>query len=134
MQLANFKVYAAVDLGHLDSEVADDKRGLYHNYQALNTLSTVFSVMFTIFNSLLLTYLIKSRRCIRFMLAFVYVLQFTILLLTNFDFTEVSYLSIATLGVNLGFTVLLVPAFQYVSETLLGELIEEQRYAHRREN
>ena len=68
------------------------------------------------------------------MFGFVYMLQFIILIATNFDFNDVSYLSIATLTVNIAFTIMLIPMFQHVSNSIISELIEEQKFAYRREN
>ena len=61
MQISNFKVYKS-----------NCEAGLYDNYEGLNMLSAVFSVIFTIFNSLLLSFMIKNKNYVRLMLAIVY--------------------------------------------------------------
>ena len=79
MQLANIKVYK-------ESECKSSK-GLYNNYEGLNMLSAVFSIMFTVLNSILLSYFLKAVRDKMIMLFSVYILQFAILISTTFDFT-----------------------------------------------
>ena len=66
MQLTNIKVYK-------ESECKSSE-GLYNNYEGLNMLSTVFSIMFTVLNSHILSYFIKTVRDKMIMLFSVYIL------------------------------------------------------------
>ena len=97
-------------------------------------LSAVFSVIFTIFNSLLLSFLLKNKKFVKIMLAIVYTMQFSILIFTNFDFTEVAYLSVAAISLCVIFAFLLVPCFSIVSDSIIGEAIDEQKWAFKKEN
>ena len=111
-----------------------DSSGLYDNYEGLNMLSAVFSVIFTIFNSLLLSFLIKNKKYVKAILGVVYLMMFSILIFTNFDFTHVVYLSVATILLSLIFACLLVPFFQIVSDSIITEAFEEQKWAFKKEN
>ena len=126
MQLANIKVYK-------ESECKSSE-GLYNNYEGLNMLSTVFSVMFTILNSILLSYLMKTVRDKLIMLFSVYILQFAILIGTTFDFAQTSYLTIAALAISTTFVLIFVPSFHFVSNSIIDELQQEQEYFAKREN
>ena len=97
-------------------------------------LSAVFSVIFTIQNSTLLLFFIQSKIHKMIVMIIVYLTQFGILIATNYDFSAVSYLSIASLMVSVGAIVMIIPMFQHVHESIIDEYLNEQKYAFNREN
>ena len=117
MQLANFKVYTSKDLVVYT--------GLFNNYQGLNVLLTVFSEILTVFNTLLLSFIIENRLHVKLILCFVYVIMFIILIISNFDFSEVSFICIVTLSMAIILLAILIPSFAKLSDKIFKETNHE---------
>jgi hypothetical protein len=100
MSLANFNVY----------EASDTK-----NFQGLNTLSTVFSILFAIFNTFLASMVFEN---IFFKLSMTFIVfgfvSFSIIS-TTFIFENLTYHTTVSLVMSIVYTCLMVPSFGYIS-------------------
>lgn len=115
MSLANFNVY--------DEE--DTK-----NFQGLNTLSTVFSVLFAVFNSILAS-MIFDHQVMKLCMTFVVFgfVTFSIIT-TTFIFDDLTYHTTVSLVMSIVYTCLMVPAFCIISAGIQNELSEEIRMSY----
>ena len=68
------------------------------------------------------------------MLAIVYIMMFSILIFTSFDFKDIVYLAMADIAICVCFSIMLVPFFQIVVNTIIEEPMEEQKWAFQRED
>jgi uncharacterized membrane protein len=100
MSLANFNVY----------EESDTK-----NFQGLNTLSTVFSVLFAVFNTFLAS-MVFSNVCFKFVMTFVIFgfVSYSIIA-TTFIFDDLTYHTTVALAMSISYICMMVPAFGYIS-------------------
>jgi len=106
MQLSNFNLYK--------EGTNDVKKDGFINYQGLNMLTTVFSVMFSIFNALLMGFVFESKFQKNILISLIFGLQLSVLLYTNFIFSDMSFHSIISLTIAIVFTLILIPAFGYI--------------------
>ena len=90
-------------------------------------LSTVFSVMFTIFNTILMSFLFEDKRMRNWLIITTYVAQTVILYTTNFIWDGLSYHTITALIIAILFTIILIPAFGYLTDAIMQEAINEMK-------
>ena len=110
MSMANFNVY----------EESDTK-----NFQGLNTLSTVFSVLFAVFNTFLASLIFENAilKLVMTFLVFGFV-TFSVIS-TTFIFDDLTYHTTVSLVMSITYTCLMVPSFGYISTGILNETAEE---------
>lgn len=111
MQISNFNVYKA--------GTNDNENDGFTNFQGLNMLSTVFSVIFTIFNTILTNFLIEDKKVRNTLNVLVYFLQLFILTWTNFIFTDLSMHTITALIIAFIFIIILIPSFSYLADAIM---------------
>jgi len=88
-------------------------------------ISTVFSVMFNIFNTLLMTFVFQNKKLKYTLVIIVYALQTIILVFTNFILDEMDKRSIEALVIAVVYTLILGPAFLFMTSAIMQETIDE---------
>ena len=78
-------------------------------------VSTVFSVMFNIFDTLLMTFVFHNRTIKNVLVGMIYIVQIFILVATNFILDEMNYYATIALMMAVVYTLLLIPFFLYVT-------------------
>ena len=97
------------------------------NFEGLNMLSTMFSVMFCIFNCFLANMVVQSR-CIRFgMNSLIFCFLMTTLLFTNFTFDGMNEKTTFTIVIAAVFMCILLPSFELVSQFIISESQNEAK-------
>ena len=119
MQISNFNAY--------QKGTNDNENDGFTNYQGLNMLSTVFSVMFTIFNTILMSFLFEDKKLRNVLISITYTAQTFILYFTNFIWDDVSYHTVTALTIAILFTIILIPSFGYLTDAIMQESINEQK-------
>ena len=90
--------------------------------------------MFTIFNTILLSFVVKNRTIYQLQVAFVYILMFVVLLWTNFEFkANTPYTTLATVILCMVYSLVLIPSFNMITQKLAEESLEEQRISRQKE-
>jgi len=117
MQISNFNIYKV-------GKNSNEENG-FTNYQGLNMLSTVFSVMFTIFNSILMSFIYTNGKMKSFLVGVLYSLQMIVLMWTNFNFNDMTFHSVMSIVIAIVYTIILIPAFGYLSDSILKETLDE---------
>ena len=85
------------------------------NFQGLNMLSTVFTVLFAVFNTYLASMVVNDYRVKVVCTALVFILvEFTIIQ-TNFILGDITMHTTTSLIIAIGYTCLMIPAFGYIS-------------------
>ena len=97
MIMSNFNVY---------KDLAED-----NNYQALNMLSTVFSIIFTQMDTLVLHFLWETKIQRSLTIIGLYSFQLIVLVQTNFIFEHMSYHSFVALTIAILYLIILIPFF-----------------------
>jgi hypothetical protein len=97
MVMSNFNVY---------KDTKED-----NNYEALNMLSSVFSIIFTTMDSLVLHFLWETKLQRYLTIVILYTFQLLVLIQTNFIFEEMSYHSYASLTIAIVYLMILIPFF-----------------------
>jgi hypothetical protein len=110
MSMANFNVY----------EESDTK-----NFQGLNTLSTVFSVLFAVFNTFLASIIFENVILKLTMTFLVFGFVTFSVISTTFIFDDLNYHTTVSLVMSISYTCLIVPSFGYISTGILMETAEE---------
>jgi hypothetical protein len=115
MSLANFNVYDETDT---------------KNFQGLNTLSTVFSVLFAVFNSFLAS-IIFDNPILKLVMTFVVFgfVTFSVIT-TTFIFDDLTYHTTVSLIMSISYVCLIIPSFGYISTGILNETQEEIRMGY----
>ena len=100
MILSNFNVYTIDDVV---------------NFEGLNMLSTMFSVMFCFFNCFLGNMVIADWRIRTSLSAFVFSFLTFTLMFTNFTFNGMNTKTMVTMFIAVIYIMILIPAFDLVS-------------------
>lgn len=88
------------------------------NFEGLNMLSTVFSVLICVFNCYLASMVIENYVVKASMTFFCFgFAEFTIIQ-TNFIFGDITYHTTVSLLISIIFTAIMIPAFGYISSTI----------------
>ena len=100
------------------------------NFEGLNMLSTVFSVLFAIFNCYLASMVIYDYRVKAVCTMFVFgLVQYTIIQ-TNFIFGDITYHTTISLMISIGYTCIMIPAFGWISQKINDETIFEAKLSY----
>lgn len=113
MLLSNVDTYR--NLHALDGEDEVVKAAWFKNIGAMGTMTAVFTVMFNIFNSMLITYTYESFKVKAWLISIIFFLQTIILVITNFKFDEITQKAISVLLIVVVFTAIMVPSFISIS-------------------
>lgn len=125
MDLSNFNIYKAQSSEHSDGFV---------NFEGLNMLSSVFSVMFNIFNSMLIVLVFPDKLIKNILVCIVFVTQTFVLIYTNFIFEGISTHAVIALVIALVYTAILIPSFLYVTNAILKEAEDEALLSYQQRN
>jgi len=128
MMLSNFNIYSSnIDIeatAMSEGEIVRNEDG-YENSEGLNMLSSVYSVMFNLFNTLFMVFVIDNK-IVKFSLtAIIFVLQIVILIATNFTFKNISGHAVIALAIAIVYQGILVPAFLFLTNSIMQETIDE---------
>jgi hypothetical protein len=85
------------------------------NFEGLNMLSTVFSVLFAIFNCYIASMVIYDFRVKAVSTFFVFGLVLYIIIQTNFVFGDLTYHTAVSLIISIGYSCVMIPAFGFIS-------------------
>ena len=93
------------------------------NYEGLNTLSTMFSLIFCVFNTLLgnLILIDFTKKAIATII--VYLLVFLSIFMTSFTFDNMQQETMIALGIAITFFIILIPAFLWLTQTIQDEIV-----------
>ena len=120
MQLSNFNMYKE----HKESDEEGEK--VFLNYEGLNQLSTVFSVIFSFCNSMLMGFVFPNQKKLKNgLIVIIFVFQTFSILYTTFIFENMSYHSIIALVIAIVFTSVMIPVFGLITDSIINESIEE---------
>jgi hypothetical protein len=119
MQLSNFNMYKRYEEG-------DETNGFqptgYQNYEGLNQISTVFSVIFSFCNSMLMGFVFPNQKKLKSgLVVIIFVFQIFSIIYTTFEFDDMSYHSIISLVISLIFTVVMIPVFSLITDSIINE-------------
>lgn len=100
------------------------------NFEGLNMLSTVFSVLIAVFNCYLASMVIFDIRFKAFCTFFVFgLVEFTIIQ-TNFIFGDITMHTTVSLIISIGYTCIMVPFFGYISQKIQDETMTEAKLSY----
>jgi|TARA_B110001450_G_scaffold239250_1_gene246978 hypothetical protein len=116
MILSNFNVYKEA---HQESSLG------YSNFEALNMLSSVFSVLFTFMNTFILHFLWRTFYERFLTVCFLFGSEFFVLVHTNFLFEGMSYHSAVSLTIAVIYMLILIPFFFLTCNGILEEYENE---------
>jgi len=98
-----------------------------HNFQILNQLQSIFSVLFCVTNTFMAS-LVVENRIMHYILTFLsYFGLFVIIIIQNFQFVDMDYDSICSLVLSLIYLLLFVPTFNYITITIIDEQYTEAK-------
>ena len=105
------------------------------NSVGLNALSTVFAVIFTIFNTILGNLILADFWKKLLATIVVYVLLFVVIFWTNFTYSDtMQYGTIVSIVIAITYGVMLVPSFLWITQTINDEVVNEMRAAFRQKD
>lgn len=113
MSFSNFNQYREGSA----EEIKEDNR-IYVNFMGLNILIAVFSVMFNIFNVVLISFIHQNKlqRYIQIIVAMTF--NCMTIIFTNFTLQDISETAIITIVVSVLYTAILVPSFLWISDAI----------------
>lgn len=85
------------------------------NYQGLNVLAVVFSVILCIYNTFIASMIMKDIRVRYTCTVVIYIAVFGVVIATNFIFIDINYQTFLSLGISISYGVVLVPFFFYLT-------------------
>ena len=112
MILSNFNVYKEI---HKEESLG------YANSEALNMLSSVFSVLFTFMNTFILHFLWRTFYERILTVSFLFGSEFLVLIHTNFIFEDMSYHSAISLTIAIIYMIILIPFFFLTCNYIIEE-------------
>lgn len=86
-------------------------------------LSTVFSVLFAIFNCYLASMVIYDFRVKCICTCFVFIIVEYTIIQTNFIFGDITIHTTASLIISIAYTAIMIPTFGYISQKIQDETI-----------
>jgi hypothetical protein len=92
---------------------------------ALNVVVAVFTMMFTIFNTVLISFTFAAGWVKTAIVVFSMGFNIFLILFTNFTLNEISDMSIMTICVSLVFSGILIYYFLYITNAMLQETLDE---------
>lgn len=99
------------------------------NFEGLNMLSTVYSVIFSIFNTYLGSMLLESNRIKLPMTLMVLLTTMGSILYTNFIWYDMTYHTVVSLIIGIIYGIITVIAFKFISKGIEDENLNEAKLA-----
>jgi hypothetical protein len=100
------------------------------NFEGLNMLSTVFSVLVSVFNCYLASMVIENYYIKAFMTFLCFGLSEYTIIYTNFIFGDLTYHTTVSLWISIFFTIVFIPAFGYISSSIQNETLQEAKLSY----
>ena len=100
------------------------------NFQGLNTLSTLFSVLFTIFNTFIASLIFNTGMLKIVSTIVVFSFMLFSVIYTTFIFEDLTYHTTMSLAIAIIFSIIMIPAFGYIIHGIQSELSEEIRESY----
>lgn len=104
------------------------------NFEGLNMLSTVFSVMFCFFNCFLSSLVFNDFRYNMVATLIIFLFLQATLMFTNFVFEDITYHTTVSIVISIVYTVILVPAFSLISSSVLQEGLDEAKLSQQQKD
>lgn len=120
MSLSNFNQYRE----GTDQQIAKDNR-FFVNYMGLNILVAVFSVMFNIFNVVLISFIHQHKLSRYIQITIAMSFNCLTIIFTNFTLEDISETAIVTIIVSVVYTAIIVPSFLWISDAISQEALDE---------
>jgi hypothetical protein len=126
MSLSNFNQFREGS----DKQNENDNK-FFENWMGMNILVAVFSSMFNIFNTILLSFSFQSdKKNIRnILVSIMFTVNMAFVIVTNFSFVNISTMGIITVIFSIVFTVIVVPSFLWIINAMLSETFKEMQEA-----
>jgi hypothetical protein len=90
-------------------------------------LSTVFSVLFAVLNTYLASLVIADYRVKAVCTFIIFAFVEYIVIYTNFIFAEITSHTIISISVTIIYSKIIIPAFGYISNSILKETLSEAK-------
>lgn len=100
------------------------------NFEGLNMLSTVFSVLVSVFNCYLASMVIENYYFKAIMTFVCFGLSEYTIIYSNFIFGDITYHTQVSLWISIVFTVIMIPAFGYISSAIQNETLMEAKLSY----
>ena len=102
----------------------------FDNFEGLNMISTVFSVIFAIFNTYLASTVIYNMWVKSIMTAVVLLIELFSIIFTNFKFETMQTFTIKQIVIALVFAIIMVPKFNQINTAIVNESITEAKLSY----
>jgi low temperature requirement protein LtrA len=118
MSLSNFNQFRE---GSDEQNELENK--FFENWMGMNILVAVFSSMFNIFNTILLSFSFQSdkKNTKNILVSIMFTVNMAFVIVTNFSFEHISTMGILTVTFSIVFTVIVVPSFLWIINAMLSE-------------
>lgn len=100
------------------------------NFEGLNMVSTVFSVIYCILNCYLASLVVVDFRVKGVATMFIFAFLEYIIIDTNFNWDDTTTHSMTSIIIACVYTVILVPLFGYITNSIINETLEEARLSY----
>jgi hypothetical protein len=100
------------------------------NFEGLNMLSTVFSVLIAVFNCYLASLVIESKIINSVSTLIVFGILEFVIVWTNFIFGDDTNHTLLSLVLSIVFTCIMIPSFGYISSAIQNETIKEAKNSY----
>jgi hypothetical protein len=117
MCISNFSSYKS----GTDRQNKLEENEFYNNAESLNILVSVFVVMFIVFNSMIMQFVYTEVRTRAICISFLFLFQTISVIVSNFDFSYMSYQAWVSIVVAIFFTMILIPAYLKIVEQIQEE-------------
>ena len=100
------------------------------NFEGINVMQTVFTVMFVIYNTFLAS-LIVDNKALNFILTLAtWAIVMVSIVFTSFDFDEFSLQAITVMTISVLYVCIMIPGFILITNTINEEIIAEARESY----
>ena len=101
-----------------------------YNFEGINVIQTVFTVIITIYNTFLASMIVDNKVVNFTMTLLTWFLVITSILSSNFQYDEFSTQATATVSISVIFICVMVPSFMLITSAIGDEIIEEARASY----
>lgn len=102
----------------------------FNNFDGLNMITTVFSVIFAIFNTYLANCVIYNIYVKTIMTSVVLFIELFSIIFTNFKFETMDTFTMKQLIIALVFAIIMVPKFNQINNAIVNESITEAKLSY----
>ena len=100
------------------------------NFEGLNMISTVFSVLFTIFNSVIASLVIQNQIVNLLFSLVVFSSCVGTIMFTNFIWEQMNYHTVISIIICITYMMILVPSFGWITTTIMQESVTEAKLSY----